>query len=180
MQTFFFHKFHKTNCLTTTDNQLTLFFSTQALHHFLRLCTWSKPPSWCHNYKSLVVYKHSLLLLLLVQTNSQSTMRNKLGGLQSFILFIPPLFRSFVFCFFFLLPSDCLESRRSGLGSLKLLLLRMVSTSLQNESRHSLSGFSGWGHWSEVACSWGFAQGSTLISVGLVSLPETTRNNNNK
>ena len=48
-------------------------------------------------------------------------------------------------------PSECLESRLSGLGSLKLLLLRMVSTSLQNESRHSLSGCSVWGHRSEVA-----------------------------
>lgn len=58
----------------------------------------------------------------------------------------------------------------------------MVSTSLQNESRQSLSGCCSWswegGEWVLGACSatvrsFGLAQGSTLISVGLGSLVQT-------
>lgn len=58
----------------------------------------------------------------------------------------------------------------------------MVSTSLQNESRQSLSGCCSWswegGEWVLDACSatvwsFGLAQGSTLISVGLRFLVQT-------
>lgn len=58
----------------------------------------------------------------------------------------------------------------------------MVSTSLQNESRQSLSGCCSWS-WEGSVCvlgacsaaiwSFGLAQGSTLISVGLGSLVQT-------
>lgn len=81
-------------------------------------------------------------------------------------------------------PSDCLESLLvlSGSGSGSPQPCRMVSTSLQNESRQSLSGCCCWSWedaslvlWVSSAAAWSRvpAHGSTLISVGLGFLVQT-------
>lgn len=79
-------------------------------------------------------------------------------------------------------PSDCLESLRVHSGSGSPHPCRMVSTSLQNESRQSLSGCCCWSWedaslvlWVSSAAAWSRvpAHGSTLISVGLGFLVQT-------